>query len=224
MLTMSEYDRNFRCPAAFQPKKLDQILVKVFSEHDIPNLRLAETEKYAHVTYFFNGGEEPPFPGEERHLVPSAQVATYDLKPEMSAYEITDRLVEELDQDSYRAVILNFANTDMVGHTGVFEAAVKAAEVVDGCLGRIYGKLKEKGGVMMITADHGNAEQMIDPDTGEVHTAHTTNPVPFVLADDHFGQKLRLGGALEDIAPTVLHYLEIEKPDEMTGNSLLLSD
>jgi 2,3-bisphosphoglycerate-independent phosphoglycerate mutase len=142
----------------------------------------------------------------------------------MSAFEITDRLLHEIDLASYQVVILNFANADMVGHTGVLEATVKAVEVVDTCTGRISQKLRKIGGVMMVTADHGNAEQMIDPETGQVHTAHTTNPVPFILVDDHFGLKLRRGGALEDIAPTILQYLEIDKPPEMTGNSLLLVD
>jgi len=223
-LTMTEYDHTFSWPVAFPPIRLERILVKLFTEHNICNLRLAETEKSAHVTYFFNGGEEECNPGEERSLIPSPQVATYDLKPEMSAFDITDRLLHEIDLASYQVVILNFANADMVGHTGVLEAAVKAVEVVDTCTGRISQKLQKIGGVMMVTADHGNAEQMIDPETGQVHTAHTTNPVPFILVDEHFGMKLRRGGALEDIAPTILQYLEIDKPPEMTGNSLLLVD
>ncbi|MCZ6485066.1 MAG: 2,3-bisphosphoglycerate-independent phosphoglycerate mutase, partial [Acidobacteria bacterium] len=223
-LTMTEYDHTLSWPFAFPPIRLERILAKLFTEHNICNLRLAESEKSAHVTYFFNGGQEECNPGEERSLIPSPKVATYDLKPEMSAFEITDRLLHEIDLASYQVVILNFANADMVGHTGVLEAAVKAVEVVDTCTGRISQKLQKIGGVMMVTADHGNAEQMIDPKTGQVHTAHTTNPVPFILVDDHFGMKLRRGGALEDIAPTILQYLEIEKPPEMTGNSLLLVD
>ena len=220
-LTMTEYDRTFTVPIAYSPIRLERIVVKLFTQNKLRNLRLAETEKYAHVTYFFNGGEEQLSEGEEHILIPSPKVPTYDLKPEMRAFEITDRLLHELDTGSYDTVVLNFANADMVGHTGVMEAAVKAVETVDTCMGRIYEKVREIGGVMMVTADHGNAEQMIDPKTGEVHTAHTTNPVPYILVDEHCGSKLRQGGALEDIAPTILHYLEIEKPPEMSGNSLL---
>ena len=223
-LTMTEYDQSLNLPMAFSPIRLHRILVKLFSEYEVKNLRLAETEKDAHVTYFFNGGEEQPFPGEERILIPSPKVSTYDLRPEMSAPEITDRLLYELDRQCYQAVVLNFANADMVGHTGVLEATTKAVEVIDKCMALIYQKVQRIGGIMMITADHGNAEQMIDPETDEVHTAHTTNPVPFILVDDHCRQKLRQGGAMEDIAPTVLQYLEIEKPSEMTGQSLLLVD
>lgn len=223
-LTMTEYDKNFAFPMVFAPMRLERSLVKLMSQYQISNLRLAETEKYAHVTYFFNCGEEEPFKGEERILIPSPRVSTYDLEPEMSAFKITDQLLHEIDRACYQTVILNFANADMVGHTGVMEAAVKGVEVVDTCMGRIHRKVQEVGGVMMVTADHGNAEQMIDPDTGEIHTAHTSNPVPFILLDDHYHQKLRTGGALEDIAPTVLQYLEIEKPSEMTGNSLLAVD
>ena len=222
-LTMTEYDRTLNLPMAFSPVRLHRILVKLFSEYKVKNLRLAETEKYAHVTYFFNGGEEQPFPGEERVLIPSPKVSTYDLKPEMSAAEITDRLLHELGRQCYQAVVLNFANADMVGHTGVLEATTRAVETIDKCIEQIYRKVQSIGGIMMITADHGNAEQMIDPETDEVHTAHTTNPVPFILVDGHCSQ-LRQGGALEDIAPTVLQYLEIDKPSEMTGNSLLLVD
>jgi 2,3-bisphosphoglycerate-independent phosphoglycerate mutase len=224
LLTMTEYDKDFTFPMAFTPRRLERSLVKLMSRYQIHNLRLAETEKYAHVTYFFNGGEEKPFDGEERLLIPSPHVSTYDLKPEMSAFKITDQLLHEIDRACYETVILNFANADMVGHTGVLEAAVKAVEVVDTCMGRIHRKVQEVGGVMMVTSDHGNAEQMISPDTGEIHTAHTSNPVPFILLDDHYNQKLRVGGALEDIAPTVLRYLEIEKPSEMTGHSLLAAD
>ena len=223
-LTMTEYDRRLKLPIGFSPQRLDRILVKLFAEHNLRNLRLAETEKYAHVTYFFNGGEEEPFLGEERILIPSPKVATYDFKPEMSAFPITDRLLYEVDRGSFDTVVMNFANADMVGHTGSLEATIKAVEAVDTCVGRIYKKLSEVGGLMMVTADHGNAEQMIDPESGKVHTAHTTNPVPFILADRHYSGKLRAGGALEDIAPTLLDYLEIEKPSEMTGRSLLRVD
>jgi 2,3-bisphosphoglycerate-independent phosphoglycerate mutase len=222
-VTMTEYDKTFRLPAAFVSIMLDRTLVKILAERNLKNLRIAETEKYAHVTYFFNGGEEQLFPGERRVLIPSPKVATYDLKPEMSAFEMTDRLLAELDQAQDDCVIMNFANADMVGHTGVLEAARRAVASVDECIGRIYRKVQDLGGVLMVTADHGNAEQMIDPATGGVHTAHTTNPVPFVLADDEFSGRLRSGGALRDVAPTILEYFDIEKPNEMTGHSLLQS-
>ena len=223
-VTMTQYDRTFTLPNAFPPVRLEHIMVKLFTDHKLQNLRMAETEKYAHVTYFFNGGEEQLFEGEERILVPSPKVPTYDQQPEMSAYQITDRLLHELDKGCHDAVVLNFANADMVGHTGVMGATVKAAEAVDTCLGRIVEKTRRMGGVMMVTADHGNAEKMFDSETGAVHTAHTSNPVPFILVDDHCNSKLRSGSALEDISPTILHYLDIEKPAEMTGNSLLLVD
>ena len=220
-LTMTEYDQTFTFPFAFSPMRLDRTLVKLFRDHNFRNLRLAETEKYAHVTYFFNGGEEQLFPCEERALIPSPKVATYDMKPKMGAFEITDRLLHELDRRSFDTVVLNFANADMVGHTGVMPATIGAVEAVDSCMARIYRKVRDLGGLLVVTADHGNAEQMIDPQSGEVHTAHTTNPVPFVLVDDSFQGKLRPGGALEDVAPTLLEYLEIEKPAQMTGHSLL---
>lgn len=223
-LTMTEYDRTFALPIAFAPIQLERILVKLLTQKNVRNLRLAETEKYAHVTYFFNGGEEQLFECEERLLIPSPQVPTYDLKPEMSAFGIRDRLIHELEEGNFDAVVMNFANADMVGHTGVMAATVKAVETIDSCLGDIHRKVQEMGGIMIITADHGNAEQMIDPSTGEIHTAHTTNPVPFILVDDHCTTQLRRGGALEDIAPTLLDYLEIEKPPEMSGHSLLLVD
>jgi 2,3-bisphosphoglycerate-independent phosphoglycerate mutase len=218
---MTEYDRTFALAAAFKPIILDRILAKVLAHHDLKNLRMAETEKYAHVTYFFNGGEEEPFPGERRVLIPSPKVATYDLKPEMSAFELTDRLLGELDRGQDDCVIVNYANADMVGHTGVITAACRAVEAVDQCLGRINSKVQSLGEVLMVTADHGNAEQMIDPATGGVHTAHTTNPVPFILVDEDFRGKLRPGCALRDVAPTMLDYLGLEKPTEMTGASLL---
>ncbi|MBI4447103.1 MAG: 2,3-bisphosphoglycerate-independent phosphoglycerate mutase [Acidobacteria bacterium] len=224
VLTMSAYDRNFNLPVAFAPVRLERTMVKLFGELNLRNLRLAETEKYAHVTYFFNGGEEQLFPGEERILIPSPKVATYDLKPEMSAVAITDRLFQELDRKFFQTVIMNFANADMVGHTGVLQATVKAVETVDQCLHRIFKKCRELGAILVVTADHGNAEQMIDPLTGNVHTAHTTNPVPFILVDPHYTGKLRPGGALKDIAPTMLKYLQIKKPHEMTGEPLFLTD
>ena len=219
-LTMTEYDSTFVTPIAFPPIRLEHTLVKVFSQREIPNLRLAETEKYAHVTYFFNGGEEQIFPGEERVLIPSPKVATYDLKPDMSALQITDRLLAELDRGFFEAIVVNFANADMVGHTGNLSATIKAVEVVDACVARIHQRLKKIGGVMMVTADHGNAELMINPLTEQPHTAHTSQPVPFILVDDHYSGKLRQGGALEDIGATLLEYLQLEKPPEMTGRSL----
>jgi 2,3-bisphosphoglycerate-independent phosphoglycerate mutase len=188
----------------------------------LKQLRIAETEKYAHVTFFFNGGVETPFAGEDRALIPSPQeVATYDQKPEMSAFQVTDKLLKLLDQDKYDVIILNFANCDMVGHTGIEEAAIKAVETVDACAGRIVAKVREMGGAVLITADHGNAEQMQD-ENGEPFTAHTTNPVWLVLVDDsRTDAPLREGGRLADIAPTMLRMLGLPQPKEMTGVSLL---
>jgi 2,3-bisphosphoglycerate-independent phosphoglycerate mutase len=185
-------------------------------------LRIAETEKYAHVTFFFNGGMEEPFPGEDRALIPSPkEVATYDQKPEMSAFQVTDELLNRLGQDTYDVIILNFANCDMVGHTGILPAAIQAVEAVDTCVGRVVSKVQELGGTVLITADHGNAEQMAD-EQGEPFTAHTTNPVWLVLVDDtRKGTDLRAGGRLCDIAPTMLELLGLPQPAEMTGNSLL---
>lgn len=183
-------------------------------------LRIAETEKYAHVTFFFNGGVEAPNPGEDRELIQSPKVATYDLQPEMSAYSVASKVVEAIDSEKYDFIILNFANPDMVGHTGVFDAAVKAIEAVDECLGKVADKVLEKGGSLFITADHGNAEQMIDFETGEPFTAHTTNLVPFIVVNE--GEvKLLSGGRLSDIVPTMLHAAGIAKPAEMTGRSLI---
>jgi len=203
------------------PEKLEHILAQVFAERDLRNLRCAETEKYAHVTYFFNGGVEKPFGGEERILVPSPKVPTYDLKPEMSAEGITDAVVKAIEKGAFDAIIMNYANADMVGHSGKLEAAVKAVEAVDAGLARIYQALQPRGGAWIITADHGNAETMIDPVTGGPHTYHTTNPVPFVLVsgDDH--ASLRDGGALQDIAPTIISLLGADRPREMTGNDLV---
>ena len=219
---LTEYDATFGLPIAFASSELANILGGVLSEAGLKQLRIAETEKYAHVTFFFNGGVETPFPGEDRALIPSPkEVATYDLKPEMSAFQVTDKLLRLLDQDLYDVVILNFANCDMVGHTGIEEAAVKAVETVDACAGRIVAKVRELGGAVLITADHGNAEQMQDQN-GEPFTAHTTNPVWLVLVDDsRKDAALRQGGRLADIAPTMLRLLGIAKPREMTGESLL---
>jgi len=220
-LAMSLYDKTFSwLRFLFGPEKLEHILAQVFAEIDFRNLRVAETEKYAHVTYFFNGGVEKPFTGEERILVPSPKVATYDLKPEMSAEGITDSVVQAIEKGAFDAVIMNFANADMVGHSGKLEAAVRAVEAVDSCLGRIYRALRPRGGAWIITADHGNAETMIDPKTGGPHTYHTTNPVPFILLDQDGPAKLKSGGALRDIAPTMLGVLGIPQPKEMTGNDL----
>jgi 2,3-bisphosphoglycerate-independent phosphoglycerate mutase len=220
-LAMSLYDKTFSwLRFLFGPEKLEHILAQVFAEIDFRNLRVAETEKYAHVTYFFNGGVEKPFTGEERILVPSPKVATYDLKPEMSAEGITDSVVQAIEKGAFDAVIMNFANADMVGHSGKLEAAIRAVEAVDSCLGRIYQALRPRGGAWIITADHGNAETMIDPKTGGPHTYHTTNPVPFILLDQDGPAKLKSGGALRDIAPTMLAVLGIPQPKEMTGSDL----
>ncbi|HVD78314.1 MAG TPA: 2,3-bisphosphoglycerate-independent phosphoglycerate mutase [Vicinamibacteria bacterium] len=217
---MTEYDKSFGLPVAFPPEPLRNIVADVLAAAAVKNLRIAETEKYAHVTYFFNGGVEKPWPGEDRILVPSAKVATYDLKPEMSAYEITDRLLEQLAAGTHRVVIGNFANPDMVGHTGVLPAAIKAVEVVDECLGRIVDAVLERRGAVLVTADHGNCEQMRDPATGQPHTAHTLNPVPLFLIHEGARGPLREGGALEDVGPTMLGLLALPQPAEMTGRDL----
>jgi 2,3-bisphosphoglycerate-independent phosphoglycerate mutase len=216
---MTYYDRQFPLPVAFGPEHHDQILADIFAEAGLKNLRIAETEKYAHVTFFFNGGVEPAFSGEERILIPSPKVATYDLQPEMSAYGITDEVVSQIARGRFDAVIMNYANADMVGHTGNLEATIKAIEVIDECLGRVVAATREKGGTVIITADHGNAEQMIDPVTGQIFTAHTTNPVPVILIDEN-RHKLREGGSLRDIAPTMLGVLGLRKPEQMTGKDL----
>ncbi|MBZ5528268.1 MAG: 2,3-bisphosphoglycerate-independent phosphoglycerate mutase [Acidobacteriia bacterium] len=202
------------------PEKLEHILAQVFTELQYKNLRCAETEKYAHVTYFFNGGIEKPYLGEERILVPSPKVATYDLKPEMSAAGITDTIVHAIEKGEFDAIIMNYANADMVGHSGNLEASIKAVEAVDAGLGRIYQALKPRGGSWIITADHGNAETMIDPITGGPHTYHTTNPVPFILVNDDDKLRLRPGGSLRDIAPTMLGILGEPSPVEMSGQDL----
>jgi len=217
---MTEYDESFRLPVAFPPVALRNILADVMAGAGIANLRIAETEKYAHVTYFFNGGEEKPYPGEERVLIPSAKVATYDQKPEMSAREITNALVERLGTGRHRVVVCNLANPDMVGHTGVLPAAVQAVEIVDECLGRIAEAVLAADGALLVTADHGNCELMRDPVTAQPHTAHTVNPVPFHLIQAGAEGPLRGGGALEDVAPTILGLLGLPQPVEMTGRDL----
>jgi 2,3-bisphosphoglycerate-independent phosphoglycerate mutase len=185
------------------------------------NLRVAETEKYAHVTYFFNGGVEQPFPGEERVMVQSPKVATYDLKPEMSAAGIADTVVKATEDGTFDVLIVNFANADMVGHSGKIEPTIKAVETVDACLGRIEAAVRAKGGAILITADHGNAEMMIDPETGGPHTAHTTNPVPLIVVAENSGNyTLKPNGSLRDISPTMLAMLAIDEPKEMTGHDL----
>jgi 2,3-bisphosphoglycerate-independent phosphoglycerate mutase len=208
--------------AIYPPQQLENVLGQVVADAGLKQLRIAETEKYAHVTFFFNGGEEQPFPGEDRILVPSPKVATYDLKPEMSAPELTDRLVEVIEAGETDFILVNFANTDMVGHTGMLDAAMKAVEAVDACLGRIEAAVTDQGGVMLITADHGNAEMMLDPETGQAHTAHTRNLVP-LIAIGAGGEVVGLHeGKLADMAPTVLDLLGVEQPSEMTGRSLII--
>ncbi|MFA6807472.1 MAG: 2,3-bisphosphoglycerate-independent phosphoglycerate mutase [Eubacteriales bacterium] len=219
---LTEYDVNFNCPKAFPPQNLENTMGKVLEKNGQKQLRIAETEKYAHVTFFFNGGVEEPSDGEERCLIPSPNVATYNLKPEMSAYEITDTLLKKMEENEYDVVVLNFANADMVGHTGNMEATVKGLEAVDVCIGKIADEMLRRGATLLITADHGNAECMIDTETGSPLTCHTLNKVPFIIVDDYFkGRVLRSGAALCDIAPTMLDLLEIDIPKEMTGKSLL---
>lgn len=218
-VTMTEYDRTYTFPAIVRPEFPDRILGELCSEMGWANLRVAETEKYPHVTYFFNGGRERPYPGEEREMVPSPKVATYDLQPEMSAAGVCDVVVRAIEDRSFELIVVNFANGDMVGHAGMLEAAVQACETVDGCLGRIEAALNRSGGQWIVTADHGNADLMVDPETGEPHTYHTTFPVPLVVVGEHDGP-LALGGSLRDIAPTILGCLGVEAPPEMTGRDL----
>jgi 2,3-bisphosphoglycerate-independent phosphoglycerate mutase len=194
----------------------------VLAQHGIKQLRIAETEKYAHVTFFFNGGVEEPNPGEDRILIPSPKIATYNQQPEMSAREVTQKVLEQIDRDYYEVIIMNYANPDMVGHTGVLDAAVQAVKTVDDCLQQVVDKVHKKGGTVLITADHGNCEMMICPETGSPFTAHTTNLVPFILASDRYiNHQLRTDGSLKDIAPTILNLLDLEIPPQMTGKSLL---
>ena len=221
-VTMTQYDKTLEgVEVAYKPQTLANALGEYVSSKGLNQLRIAETEKYAHVTFFFNGGVEKENPGEERVVIPSPKVATYDLKPEMSAYEVTDELLNRLDSDKYDMVILNFANPDMVGHTGVIPAAVKAIESVDECLGKIADKMLEKDGCLFITADHGNAETMIDFSTGNPFTAHTIDPVPFVWIANNTEGKTIKDGKLADIAPTMLNQLGLEVPAEMTGENLV---
>ncbi|OIQ58758.1 2,3-bisphosphoglycerate-independent phosphoglycerate mutase [Moorella thermoacetica] len=216
---LTQYDVTIPAPVAFPPQVLQNVLGEVIAGAGLKQLRIAETEKYAHVTFFFNGGVEEPFAGEDRLLIPSPKVATYDQKPAMSAREVTDAVLERLDK--YDFIVLNFANPDMVGHTGDLAAAIAAVETVDDCIGRIVQAMAERRAPLLLTADHGNAEEMREPD-GEPHTAHTSNLVPFILVDDRYrGASLR-EGALEDVAPTVLDILHIQQPSEMTGKSLIV--
>ncbi len=218
--TMTVYDRTFNLPVVFTPQTFSNNLADVLAAHRT-NLRLAETEKYAHVTYFFNCGREEPYQGEDRILVPSQKVATYDLMPEMSAPGIADNLVADLTSKQHQVVICNFANADMVGHTGSIEATVKAVETLDGCLGRIMTALRSVGGTAIVTSDHGNAEQMWDDELNAPHTAHTSNQVPVVLCSDAFvGRRLK-DGSLRDVAPTILDLLGVPAAAEMTGRSLI---
>ena len=220
---MARYDETLDLPIAFPPEKLENVLGEVLSKHGLIQLRIAETEKYAHVTFFLNGGQEKCYEGEDRCLIPSPKIATYDLKPEMSAYEVTDEVIRRIQSGKYDVIILNFANMDMVGHTGIFEAAVKAVETVDNCVGRILAVLKETGGIALITADHGNAEQMINSETGEPFTAHTSNPVKCIYFGNSDVKALK-NGKLCDLAPTLLELLGVPKPQEMTGKSLLVKE
>ncbi len=221
LASMTVYDERQTWPAAFPPVTYVDLLGEVWSARGMPQLRIAETEKYAHVTYFFNGGKEAVLDGEERVLVQSPKVATYDLQPEMSAPELTDRLLSEIATGRHRGIVLNYANPDMVGHTGDLDATVRAVEVVDACVGRLVAAIDARGGMVGITADHGNAEMMRDPATGQPHTAHTTNPVPFLLHGAPRGARLVGGGRLADIAPTVLALQGIAQPAAMTGRNLL---
>lgn len=221
---MTRYDKNFTVPVVIPPESMDNLLANVMADANLRNLRVAETEKYAHVTYFFNGGIEKPFPGEDRVLIPSQKVATYDLAPEMSAAGIADAVVKAVNDTAFDVIIVNFANADMVGHSGRIEPTVRAVETIDTELGRVYQAVKQRGGALLVTADHGNAELLIDPVTGGPHTAHTTNPVPFILVTDERDTShhaiLRPGGSLRDISPTILKLLGLKKPHEMTGDDL----
>jgi len=218
---MTPYDETMpNVNIAYKKEEIKNTFGEYISKKGLKQLRIAETEKYAHVTFFFNGGEEKQYEGEDRILVPSPKVETYDLKPEMSAYEVTEKVVEAIKSEKYDSIILNFANPDMVGHTGSVEAAVKALETIDECVTKVVAAINEVNGVLLITADHGNAEQMIDYKTGEPHTAHTTNPVPLAIVGMPSNKKLK-EGRLADLAPTMLDIMGLEKPEEMTGESLI---
>ncbi|HVC47153.1 MAG TPA: 2,3-bisphosphoglycerate-independent phosphoglycerate mutase [Terracidiphilus sp.] len=220
-LCMTQYDKKFALPLITLPESMDNILANILTQHQLRNLRVAETEKFAHVTYFFNGGIEAPFPGEDRTLIPSLKVATYDLAPEMRAEAIGDTIVKAVEDTAFDLVVANFANADMVGHSGQLQPTIKAVEAVDAQLDRIYKAIRERNGSWLITADHGNAELMVDPATGGPHTAHTTNPVPFIyVAEDAPHFRLRKDGALRDISPTLLNLLHLGLPKEMTGGDL----
>ncbi|NVZ64979.1 2,3-bisphosphoglycerate-independent phosphoglycerate mutase [Pseudomonas gingeri] len=219
-IMLTQYAASIPAPSAFAPGSLENVLGDYLAKNGKTQLRIAETEKYAHVTFFFSGGREEPFPGEERILIPSPKVATYDLQPEMSAPEVTDRIVDAIEHQRYDVIVVNYANGDMVGHSGVFDAAVKAVECLDLCVGRIVEALDKVGGEALITADHGNVEQMEDESTGQAHTAHTTEPVPFIYVGKR-DLKVREGGVLADVAPTMLKLLGLKQPEEMTGTSIL---
>jgi 2,3-bisphosphoglycerate-independent phosphoglycerate mutase len=218
---MTQYDKNFKLPIVIPAESMDNLLANLMSQANLRNLRVAETEKYAHVTYFFNGGIEKPFSGEDRALVPSQKVATYDLAPEMSASGIADAVIKAVSDTAFDVIIVNFANADMVGHSGKMEPTIRAVETVDTQLGRIYRAIRQRGGSLLVTADHGNAEMLIDPATGGPHTAHTTNPVPFLyITEEGSNPTLREGGSLRDISPTILSLLKLDQPSQMTGGDL----
>ena len=224
-LSMTQYQESFQFPVLYSPIKLSKILPEILSNEGLTQLRIAETEKYAHVTYFFNGGEENLFEGEGRILIPSPKVATYDLQPEMNAIKVTDSVLDAIDNEKFDAIIMNYANPDMVGHTGFLDAAIEAIETIDKCVGQVISAVKSNNGAIFLTADHGNVEMMVNPETGEAHTAHTTLPVPFVFdCNDIGGYRLLSKGKLADIAPTILAFLNIPKPSEMTGDNLLITE
>ena len=220
---MTQYDKAYKLPIVIPAEAMENLLAHVMATANLRNLRCAETEKYAHVTYFFNGGIEKPFAGEDRELVASQKVATYDLAPEMSAEGIADTVIKAIGDTAFDVIIVNFANADMVGHSGKMEPTIKACETVDTQLGRIYREIRQRGGAMFVTADHGNAEMLIDPATGGPHTAHTTNPVPFILVSDEKNMTLREGGSLRDLSPTLLSMMHIDQPKDMTGGNLRIS-